>query len=430
MIVTNTSASSLGSLFGDSSVEDLCPEESALGLLNDLLVDVVGGVVHNDSAILAVNLGIQTRLADQVHDPLLSIIRVQAKLGAQVPDVHSAEDLAVALANEVSGSVDKGISGRSQEEIAAAHLLGHAESLTSSVKVVGNVEGVDKLGNGISILVGFLSNISNDIFELLLLDRAVACTCAAGDNGGNQIPQDPGAGGLDGVDVGSREEHVQDGFPGTLKVEQGEERPVNKHGPVVKLSSRVVEKSRIDTLSDVLKLINSRLPVRREDFGSKLSPCSSGHLVIVGGENSELVEHIGSRAILTASELELSKVIESIYHLNSDLGGKKGGNSVSIFGHARHFHWFACARISTYSVLVLEKLQVGHLVASQSVDDLVLGKEVCNLLRRLLVLVQLCQHILSLLGVLGRGLSHSVQLAVQRRYVVCHVGIVQQLNLA
>lgn len=301
----------------------MCPEESALGLLNDLLVNVVGRVVHNDSAILAVNLGIQARLADQVHDPLLSIVRVQAKLGAQVPNVHPAEDLAVALADEVSGSVDKGISGRSQEEVAAAYLLGHAESLTSSVKVVGNVEGVDELGDGVSVLVGLLSNISNNIFELLLLDGAVACTCAAGDNGGNQVPQNPGARSLDGVDVGSREEHVQDGFPGTLKVEQGEERPVDKHGPVVKLSSRVVEESGIDALSDVLKLINSRLPVCGEDFGSELSPCSSGHLVIVGGENSELVEHIGSRAILTASELELSKVVQSIHHLNSDLKSKK-----------------------------------------------------------------------------------------------------------
>lgn len=110
-------------LFGNSSVEDLCSEESTLGLLNDLLVNVVGGVVHDDGAVLAVNLGIQAGLANQVDDPLLAVIRVQAKLGAQISDVHSAEDLAVALADEVSGGVDKRIGRSSQEEVASAHFL-------------------------------------------------------------------------------------------------------------------------------------------------------------------------------------------------------------------------------------------------------------------------------------------------------------------
>lgn len=81
-------------------------------------------------------------------------------------------------------------------------------------------------------------------------------------------------------------------------------------------------------------------------------------------------------------------------------------------------------------MLVLEKLQVGHLVASQAIDDLVLRQQVRNLLRLLLVLVQLRQHILSLLDVLGGRLSHAVEIAVQRGHVVGHVGVLQQLNLA
>lgn len=108
---------------GNSSVQDLRSEESTLGLLNDLLVNVVGRVVHDDGAVLAVNLGIQAGLANQVDDPLLAVIRVQAKLGAQIPNVHSAENLAVALADEVSGGVDERIGGRSQEEVASAHFL-------------------------------------------------------------------------------------------------------------------------------------------------------------------------------------------------------------------------------------------------------------------------------------------------------------------
>lgn len=84
----------------------------------------------------------------------------------------------------------------------------------------------------------------------------------------------------------------------------------------------------------------------------------------------------------------------------------------------------------TYSVLVLEKLQVGHFVASKAIDDLVLRQEVRNLLRLLLVLVQLRQHILSLLGVLGGRLRNAVEILVQRGHVVGHVGVLQQLDLA
>lgn len=90
----------------------------------------------------------------------------------------------------------------------------------------------------------------------------------------------------------------------------------------------------------------------------------------------------------------------------------------------------ASALDCTYSVLVLEKLQVGNLIASQAIDDLVLGQEVRNLLCLLLVLVQLRKHILSLLGVLGGRLSHAVEIAVQSRHVVGHVGVLQQLDLA
>lgn len=81
-------------------------------------------------------------------------------------------------------------------------------------------------------------------------------------------------------------------------------------------------------------------------------------------------------------------------------------------------------------MLVLEKLQVGNLVASESVDNLVLGQKIRNLGRGLLVLLQLRKNLLSLLGVLGRGFLDTVVLAVERSDVVGHVGILEQLNLS
>lgn len=180
-------------LLGDGSVEDLRSEEAALGLFNDLLVDVVGRVVHDDGAVLAVDLGVETGLADQVDDPLLTVVGVEAETGAEVADVHAAEDLAVALADEVAGGLDEGIGGGGEEEVAAADILGGAEGLAGGVEVVGDVEGVNELGDGVVILVGLLADVADDILQLLLVERAVAGAVAAGDDGGDEVAQDPGA---------------------------------------------------------------------------------------------------------------------------------------------------------------------------------------------------------------------------------------------
>lgn len=218
-------------------------------------------MVHDNSAILGVNLGVEAGLTDQVDNPLLTVVRVETKLGAEIANVHARENLAVALADEVTGSLDKGIGRSGEEEVGAADLFGHAESLAGGVKVVSDVERIDKLGDGVGVFVGLLADVANDILELLLLSGAVACARAAGDDGGNQVTQDPGARSLDGVDVGSREEHVQDGLAGGIRVEEGEQSPVDQHSAVVELRAGVVKQLGVDALTHILHLVDGRFPV-------------------------------------------------------------------------------------------------------------------------------------------------------------------------
>jgi hypothetical protein len=60
--------------FRYGSTQDLCPEETALCPLDNLLVDGLWWVVHDDCAGLVVNLRIDACVADEVDDPLLSLI--------------------------------------------------------------------------------------------------------------------------------------------------------------------------------------------------------------------------------------------------------------------------------------------------------------------------------------------------------------------
>jgi len=50
--------------FGNSGAEDLGPEKTALGALDDLLVDGLRRVVHDDGAGLVVDLGVDACVAD------------------------------------------------------------------------------------------------------------------------------------------------------------------------------------------------------------------------------------------------------------------------------------------------------------------------------------------------------------------------------
>lgn len=56
------------------SAQDLCPEESALRSLNNLLIDRLWWVVHNHCAGLVIDLCVYTGVADEVDDPFLSFI--------------------------------------------------------------------------------------------------------------------------------------------------------------------------------------------------------------------------------------------------------------------------------------------------------------------------------------------------------------------
>jgi hypothetical protein len=61
--------------------KDLCPEEGTLCLLDDLLVYGLRGVVHDDCALFVVNLGVDSGVANQVDNPLLTLVLVETETG-------------------------------------------------------------------------------------------------------------------------------------------------------------------------------------------------------------------------------------------------------------------------------------------------------------------------------------------------------------
>lgn len=315
--ITTTELSRL--LSRDSCAEDLGSEETALCSLNDLLVYAAVGVVHDDGSLLEVDLCIEARVADEVNDPLLALVHVETELLAEPLEVDTSMDLAVRLEEEVAGRVDERVANRHEEEVGPQHLLGARKLPLRLLKVKVDVESANKIRHGVGVLVSLLLHYADNILQLLLVGSSVACAAATGDDNDGQVTQDPRARGLDSVDVVGREEHLEQGLARVLVVEQRKQGPVGEPCPVLELRQRVVEQPRVDILADLFELLHSTLPVSRQNLRCELAPRCRRNLVVVGREDTELVQKLSSCRIVAAAVLKVSKVVQCCDHLDGDL---------------------------------------------------------------------------------------------------------------
>ena len=78
--------------------------------------------------------------------------------------------------------------------------------------------------------------------------------------------------------------------------------------------------TRIDSLAEGVELLECNIPLTGEDVTGKLAPVGGDGEIGVGGEDAEVVEIIGSAAVIAVRVLEFSKVVESGDMLERDLG--------------------------------------------------------------------------------------------------------------
>ena len=124
--------------------------------------------------------------------------------------------------------LDKVIQTRHEEEIIDEHGLAIPELLLGAVKVKVDVEVLDEAGDGILVGVGFFLDHLDQVLH------HVPPGALVDDDRSGQISQDPGARGLDGVQVGLLvEEQVDDQVLTLVVVEEDEQTPVDQPGPLL-----------------------------------------------------------------------------------------------------------------------------------------------------------------------------------------------------
>lgn len=196
-------------------------------------------MVHYNSAIRLVNLGIHLGVLDKVSDPLLTLLRREIETSRELLNIDALVDSAVKLGNQVSGRVKEGVGEVVKEEVVCEDRLSLEKLRLSFSKVVVNVESTNKVCDGVLVLVQLLADNTDKVLESALVAGVVAALGVERDDGSGKVADNPGAGSLDSGNIRGGEEKVDKAFLVEIGVLEEEKRPVDDPGTVMKLSQGV-----------------------------------------------------------------------------------------------------------------------------------------------------------------------------------------------
>lgn len=196
----------------------------------------------------------------------------------------------------MSGTLNKLLRQTSEEEIALKDRLNLHQFLLRQFEVKVHIQSSNKLGDRICILICLLFDDANKFAHLFLVRIRVTFAKVRSYNCGGDVSKNPGRWGLNGVDVCRGEEQFAEGFTAVFGVEEGEERPVDQPRSMKQLYRRIREGlmsinliregySVINDFFDFVEFFHCTVPIPRQNFRGKLSPCRSGIHRYVGGLN-------------------------------------------------------------------------------------------------------------------------------------------------
>src|SRR3981189_1901405 len=108
--------------------------------------------------------------------------------------------------NQMSRTLNKLVRQTSKEEITFQHRLNLHQLLLRQFKIKVHIQSIDKLSDGIGILVSLLFDDTDKLANLFLIGVRVTFAEMGSDYCGGDVSKNPGRGGLEGVDVGGGEE--------------------------------------------------------------------------------------------------------------------------------------------------------------------------------------------------------------------------------
>ena len=206
------------------------------------------------------------------------------------------------------GILDEVIKTRHQEEIINQHCLTITQFLLGPIKIEVDIQILNETRYGVLIGVGFLLD---DLYEVL---HNISPGALVSDDSGGEVSEDPGASGLDCVQIRLLvEEQIYDQVSSLGVVEEDKQAPVDQPGALLKCLEITTESALINEGLQPVEILQCSVPVLHEDLGSKLAP-HAVQVVPVSGLDQDTVEvEILTRTrVISTLVLELGKVVEDV----------------------------------------------------------------------------------------------------------------------
>ena len=265
-----------------------------------MLVGGVGLNPHNNSTLLGVNLGVQLGIPDEVDNPSLRLIRGHVELLGQHGDGDTLVNTTEGLEYHHPRVLNVVVQAGHEEEVVDEDCLTVPQLLLGSVKVKVDVEVLDEAGDRVAVGVRLLLNDLDEVLHDVPPGALVADDC------GGEVPQYPGTGRLDGVEIRLLvEEQINDQVSPLGMVEEHEQTPVDEPGPLLQRLQLTAECALVYKLfqpgkyfsdlclklflSQPVEILESSVPVLHQDLGCQLAPHTI-QIVLVSRLNQDAVE--------------------------------------------------------------------------------------------------------------------------------------------
>ena len=142
-----------------------------LGAVDELLVEGKRLSADEDLVGLGVDLSVELGTADELTDPLLSVVELLRLLGSEETSVDAGVKFAVKFKDELTAVVEEVVLDQVQQGIAVEQLSAFGELSLSHFKVSLSVKRFNEFRDGIRILIGLLVDKLHNILREAALDN-------------------------------------------------------------------------------------------------------------------------------------------------------------------------------------------------------------------------------------------------------------------
>lgn len=212
-----------------------------------------------------------------------------------------------------SRAFDKLIEISVDEKVVEDDILAFVQLQTSTFEVEVDVQVLQELGDWVLVGIRFLLDDFDQVLECV-------ATTTVDDDGDREVAQDVRTGGLNNIQVHRLvQQHFDDQIATFRVMEEHEHAPVDQPSALCQ-QLHVAEAAVVDELAQTVQVLQSRLPVERQNLGCQLAPQDIQVVLVVGLHDHQAdVQVRRCLGVVTAIVHVLGELVNALNDVDVDL---------------------------------------------------------------------------------------------------------------